>query len=156
VGSSKTATLDAPWPEATVTDTFIVYTRPPKPPTAGPHWLSPMPDGRSRWVWGDSYFGTACVIDGPNKQGLVCVLHGAAGNAWYHKPGNAVGSDSGVGEIHVFDFADLGAAAKGEKNPWNVQPCDMKDITDDLKHEGYVVTGSGREQGGPAGAAFDS
>ncbi len=156
VSNSLTATLTAPYTGATTTSTCRYFLSPPNPPVAGPYWNGTAPDGKYRWEWGASYFATGNWIDGPNKYGLVAVMSGAAGKAWYHSPGNFLSSDSGAAEIHVFDPADLGAAALGTKNTWNVQPAAMKDVTADLTALGVLTRGHGNEDNCPAGATFDA
>lgn len=155
--NGTTATLNAVWPLATVTAVCSRYQRPPGSPQAAPtgNWLTPAPDGYGRWVWGDSYFSTQQWIDGPTKQGLVAVFAGAGGKAWYHAPGNFIGSDTGVAEIHVFSPASLGAVALGSANAWSVQPSDMKDITGDMTANGICTLSHGVENGGPSGATYD-
>jgi hypothetical protein len=160
VKDALTATLNSGFTAATITDTdFVVYVAPPKPPGHGgatrAQWTSPAPDGRNRFEEGALYGGSLNWIDGPSKYGIVAILSGAAGRAWYHVPGNYGGSDSGSSEIQIFDPADLGAVAQGRKKPWNVQPAAMKDITPDLRPTGICTGSHGYELNCACAASFD-
>jgi hypothetical protein len=99
---------------------------PTGPPQAGAQWLSPSPDGTARMTWGDSYYNTCNWISG-ERSGVACVLDACGGKCWYGS--STLHSDYRVSEIHVFAEADLGAAAQGSKNAWNVQPATMKVIS---------------------------
>ncbi len=155
VVNSLSVNVTVPYADTTNTSVARVYRNPPNAPLASGQWLSPAPDGKSRWVWGDSYFSTGTWIDGPNRTGLVCVGNFGGGKCWYHTPGNSIGSDHGNAEIHVFDPTDLGAVKQGTKQPWNVQPSAMKDITGDLTPFGICVSNHVNESNGPTGASFD-
>lgn len=154
--NSTSATLTAAFTRTTTTGSWNWFVDPPAAAQSSGQWLSPAPDGKNRWPWGESYFSSAVWIDGPNKKGIVCILSGAGGKAWYHKPGDFLGSDSGVAEIHVFSPYDLGAVIKGTLNPWNLQPAAMLDITATMQANGVSTGSHSSEAGCPCAASFDS
>lgn len=154
INNALSATLNGPYTGQTTTYQFLVDVRPPQPPQGS--WQSPAPDGNGRWVWGDSYTGTTCWIDTPNKTGIVCIGAFSRGKTWYHAPGNYLGSDSGSAEIHIFDPNDLGKVKLGQKNPWNVQPISIKDITNDLLQLNICSASRNMAGNNVAGATFDS
>ena len=125
-------------------------TAPTVPPVAGAGWLSPAPDGRARWVWGDSYYNTGCWIDGPTKQGYIAIATLSTGKTWY---GNAhLNADSKVFELHVYDPQHMGEVVTGGRQPWQVRPSVMVPLT-------LPGLGSGAQAGGVffavAGATYD-
>lgn len=93
--------------------------RPTVPPAPG-NWLSPSPDGFGRWTWGDSYYGTGCWIDGPNKSGFVAIASLAGGYAWYSY--STLNFDRRSFEFHIYDPAKIGEAIQGLRPAWNVKP----------------------------------
>lgn len=116
-------------------------------------WKNPGADGHGRFDWGDSYFASGSWVDGPSKQGLVCVA--SINEVWGGYTNSVIDGHSGGAEIHAFDPADLGAVAGGTKSPWNVQPHAMKSITADLTGLGLVQLVRGAESGGPVSSCFD-
>ncbi len=117
-------------------------------------WQSPAPDGRSRWPWGNSYFGAVSWVDGL-KTGIVGICSASAGKAFYGTvSGNFLISDDSKFEIHVFDPADIAAAALGTKNPWLVQPVSMRDITADF-HADLLNWPRNTDASAVVGATFD-
>lgn len=115
-------------------------------------WLSPASDGVGRWVWGDAYFNTGCWVDGDLKQGLVCVA--SLSNGWVGYVNSSLQGEFGAAEIHVFDPEHLGEVANNTRDPWNVQPIAMKNITPQLDSLGLGMYPRGEEQGGPVGATY--
>jgi hypothetical protein len=101
-------------------------TPPTVPPQAGAQWLSPAPDGKGRFVWGDSYNNTACWIDGPTKRGFVTIATLGMGKTYYSN--SNLTYDRKAYELHIYDPADLGAVAQGAKAPWQVQPASMTEL----------------------------
>lgn len=125
-------------------------TAPTDPPAAGAQWLSPSPDGRGRWVWGDSYYNTGCWIDGPNKHGFIAVAALGTGKCWYGS--STLHFDGRTAELHIYDPAHLGEVAQGTRPIWNVQPVSMTE----LQLSGtYVLAGGNTTLGNAAGATYD-
>jgi hypothetical protein len=117
-------------------------------------WQSPAPDGRSRWPWGNSYFGAVTWIDGA-KTGIVGFLSASAGKCFYGTvSGNFLISDDTKFEIHVFDPADVAAGALGTKNHWLVQPVSMRDITADM-HSYLLYWPRNTDASAIVGSTFD-
>jgi hypothetical protein len=100
-------------------------TYPTGPPAPGAQWLSPAPDGKGRFVWGDSYYNTGMWITG-QRSAFVAIASLCQGMCVYLSS-NLV-SQGRVAEIHIFDQATLGAAYQGSINPWNVQPAGFKTL----------------------------
>jgi len=132
---------------------------PGAPPVGDPtrarsyRWQSPAPDGKGRFVYGDSYFATPCIVSGPSKSGLVCIMSAAEGKAYYNA--SALNSTSAGAEIHAFSLADIGSAKAGQIPNWSVQPVAIKRITDEMTGIGMVFPSRQRELGGAVGATFD-
>jgi hypothetical protein len=116
---------------------------PPTQPIGAPlstaQWLSPAPDGKGRFIWGDSYNNTGVWIDTPTKRGFVAIATLGMGNCWYGT--SNLNYDSKAYELHIFDPADFGAVAQGTKAPWQVQPTSMTII--DLPGMGLGGQGGG-------------
>src|SRR6185436_7981019 len=85
--------------------------------------LSPAPDGRGRWTWGDSYYNTCNWIETSSKKGFVCVASLAGGKAWYQS--SSLSFARRVAEIHVFDPDQMGRVIQGSLQPWNIQPSNL-------------------------------
>jgi hypothetical protein len=139
-------------------------TEPTAPPAATGYWQSPdpgkisprpCPDGRGRFVWGDSYYGTGCWVDGAKKHGILVVATLARGRTWYQS--SSLYCDGREIELHCFDPADLAAVARGKLAPWAVQPRWIKTLTPDFAAQDYAGGTVGNNPGGGvAGACFDA
>ncbi len=121
----------------------------------GGQWLSPAPDGLGRWVWGDSAWNTGCWIETSDKQGFIIVPKFCSGNAYYQ--GSTLHCDSQTAEIQVFDPNMLGQVAQGTRASWDTKPTNRWEITSTIVPLGFGWGDTGNnEQGGPAGATYDS
>jgi hypothetical protein len=125
-------------------------TAPTVPPLPGAAWLSPAPDGKGRFVWGDTYFNTGMWISGP-RSGFVAVASLCQGKCYYAT--STLVSDARVAEIHVFSEAMLGAAVQGSVKPWNVQPATFKTLS--LPGMGSIGLEGNQEPGNIGGAVYD-
>jgi hypothetical protein len=100
---------------------------PTDPVVPGTSWQSPAPDGHGRWIYGDSYHNTGLWLDGASKHGFIAIASLGYGRCWYCV--SQVCTESRVFELHIFDPANLGAAASGTLSPWKVQPSSMTQLT---------------------------
>jgi hypothetical protein len=82
-------------------------TRPSSPPSRGAGWLSPARDGLGWFVWGDSYYGTGMMIDGPAKRGFVLIASLCQGSCWYQS--STLEYDGRQFEMHMWDVSKLGS-----------------------------------------------
>lgn len=128
---------------------------PPSRPTVSPlttaQWLSPAPDGKGRFTWGDSYYGTGVWIDGPNKQGFLMIASLGGGSCWYES--STLHFDSRVFECHVFDPTHFGEVIEGRRAAWNVQPSSMQQLN--LPGLGSVGLSNNVPYGNVGGATYD-
>jgi hypothetical protein len=124
---------------------------PSLPLAAGAQWLSPSPDGYGRWVWGDSNYNTGMWIDTPTRKGFVTVASLGGGKTWYCA--STLCYESRKFEMHIFDPAHLGEAARGQRPVWNVKPTYMQELT--LPGLGGTTKGNGSLLN-VSGATFDS
>ncbi|OGE75813.1 MAG: hypothetical protein A2895_01150 [Candidatus Doudnabacteria bacterium RIFCSPLOWO2_01_FULL_42_60] len=99
---------------------------PINPPASGAQWLSPAPDGKARFVWGDNYKNTGNWIDTPTKKGFISIANLAKGKAWYCS--STLCSEQSTQELHIFDPDQLGQAALGSLPPWKIQPSSMMEL----------------------------
>jgi hypothetical protein len=114
-------------------------TPPTNPPQPGAQWLSPAPDGRGRFVWGDSYYNTGCWIDGTDKHGFILIASLGYGKCWY---GNStLHYDGRAFELHVFDPVHFGESIAGMRTVWNVRPSSMTQLS--LPGLGFACNGNG-------------
>jgi hypothetical protein len=129
-------------------------TPPSDPPIKGAQWLSPAPDGKGRWVWGDTFYNTGCWIDGPNKGGFIAVGNFSKGKTFYM---SSAGHNEGRhAELQIFDPDDFGKVLNGKLAAWKVQPVASKLLTADLTPLGLLWASSGNRSGGVVGATFDA
>ena len=126
-------------------------TPPPAPPLAGAQWLSPAPDGRGRFVWGDSYYNTGVWIDGPTTHGFLMVASLCGGRCWYQS--STLAYDRRVFELHIWDPARLGDAIRGARPAWNIKPTSLAQLNLPLGNS--VVWGGNSPTGNIGGATFD-
>jgi hypothetical protein len=82
------------------------------------------PDGRGRFLSGDSYWQTGCYIDEKTKHGLVLICDGATGKVWTEN-GGRITCEGYQAELHIVDPRELGECAEGTREPWAVQPTEM-------------------------------
>lgn len=123
--------------------------------SASSAWYSPAPgdpDGWGRWTWGDSYGNTPCWVDNDagtrTRHGIIAVANVAAGRIYY--AGSAGHIDSYLGELHVYDPADVAAVLAGSLDPWKIRPtCSVV-----FSFPGADSSDQGFNSG-VAGAAFD-
>jgi hypothetical protein len=128
-------------------------TPPAGPPQARAGWLSPAPDGKGRFVWGDSYNNTGCWIDGPTKHGFVAIATLGMGQCWYGS--SNLNWQTRVYELHIFDPGSLGEAASGARNPWGVKPSSMAQMSLSGMGGGGAGGGNPPAPNGVAGATYD-
>lgn len=81
------------------------------------------PDGRGRWVWGDSAYQTGLWIDLPNKHGFVLIPTVHTGNVWYQN--STLNWNGRTAEFQVYDPLQLGEVAQGRRPVWGVKPSDI-------------------------------
>ncbi len=131
-------------------------TPPTDPPFPGAQWLSPAPDGKGRYVWGDSYFGNAVWIDGPNKQGFIALGQFSKGKAYYE--GSSLHADGRDCELQVFDPDHFGEVIQGTRQPWNVQPVASRLLTAEMQAFGSLLGPYGGDSpwNATAGTWFDA
>lgn len=108
------------------------------------------PDGRGRWVWGDSAYQTGMWIDLPNKHGFVLVPTVHTGNVWYQN--STLNWNGRTAEFQVYDPLQLGEVAQGRRPVWGVKPTDI------WRPEWQAAGRTGGQGNGPAvsGATFDA
>jgi hypothetical protein len=102
-------------------------TRPTAPVAREAQWTSPAPDGKGRFVWGDSYYQTGVWIDGPNKHGFLLIASLCGGACWYQS--SNLHFDRREAELHIFDPTHLGEVVAGKRRPWRLQPTTMVPLT---------------------------
>jgi hypothetical protein len=128
---------------------------PSVPPAPGAHWQSPAPDGKGRFVWGDSYYNTGCWIDGPKKGGFIAVGSFAKGKAFYMR--STLHNEGRHAELQIFDPNDFGKVLQGKMAPWQVQPAASKLLTENVAPLGLLWPSEGNNASGAvAGATFDA
>lgn len=119
-------------------------------------WKAAAPDDSlKRCTWGDAINGCLCWVDGPNKNGVVMVLSGCAGNAFYNA--SQFQSQSANQEFQVYDPKDLGKVALGTKQGWALKPTSR--WLSDTSQTGGLTTGwngLGGPDGQLRGAWYDS
>ncbi len=96
------------------------------PPTPHARWLSPAPDGHGRFTQGDVIKG-GVWIDTPTRSGLVTLPSLQAKRVWYSCAHGT--TEASAFEFHIYDPATLGAAAMGDRAPWQVQPDSITGLT---------------------------
>ncbi|MFN8390133.1 MAG: Ig-like domain-containing protein [Bdellovibrionota bacterium] len=126
-------------------------TIPTVPPLSSAQWLSPAPDGYGRWIWGDSNYNTGLWIELPKKHGFITIASLGGGKAWYCA--SSLCTEKRQYEMHIWDPAELGAAALGQIPKWNVKPTSMQELT--LPGAG-AGGGTGVTHMAVAGATFDA
>lgn len=92
----------------------------PKDPTKGAY------DGFDRFAFGDNYWSTRFLVDGPEKQGLLLLADVSRGGNFtsnFH-----VCSSQKAVELHVVDLHHLGEAAQGKRALYDVQPTHMIEL----------------------------
>lgn len=110
------------------------------------------PDGRGRWVWGDSAYQTGMWIDLPTKHGFVLIPTVHTGNVWYQN--STLNWDGRTAEFHVYDPMELGEVARRRRPAWGVKPTE-------IWRPDWQVTMKTKGQGNSAinsvsGATFDA
>ncbi len=144
--------------------TGVAYTGPTgRPVLAVPDaggWRNPGPDSKSRCSWNYCIGGGTVLIEGASKYGVLSVVVTGTGSAYYNH--SSLTYDARACEFHLTDPADMGLAVAGSKNPWNVQPYSMTDVTTAMKtavgNDPLAFVGSQNfvyGAGAPAGATYD-
>jgi hypothetical protein len=130
-------------------------TRPTIPPASGAQWLSPAPDQKGRFVWGDTYNGAVAWIVGSSKRGFIAIASLARGAAWYG--GSTLHYDAVDIELQIYSEDTFGEVLAGTLQPWDVAPISSRLLTDEMKGAAPVLdsNGSGATRG-VAGATFDA
>ncbi len=166
VPSSSSMTLTTSAGTQTGVDMISPSARPVVPPSDGAQWLSPTdpygrgaPDGKGRWTEEDTFDGTAVLIDGPNKYGLVVIASLVSGFVWYSF--STPNYDGCEAQLQIFDPADLARVKTGTLNAWNVEPTDSKVLNSDLTSDPFlsgqpIFAGRGGSLALVIGATFDS
>lgn len=119
-------------------------TRPTAPPSRRADWLSPGKDGLGWFVWGDSYYGTGMMIDGPARRGFVAIASLCQGGCWYQS--STLAFDGRQFEMHFWDPAKLGSAPLR-------RPDAMVELA--LPKDNTQVWGGDSPVGNIAGASYD-
>jgi hypothetical protein len=88
-----------------------------------PGYWQAAPDGKGRWVWGDSAYQTGVWIDLPSKHGFLLIPTVHTGNVWYQN--STLNWQGKTAEFQVFDPAHLGEVVRGQRQPWNVKPANV-------------------------------
>ena len=81
------------------------------------------PDGRGRWVWGDSAYQTGIWLDLPTKHGFLLIPTVHTGNVWYQN--STLNWNGRTAEFHIYDPQELGEVARGSRPVWGVKPSDV-------------------------------
>ncbi|MEZ5320114.1 MAG: hypothetical protein R2752_22120 [Vicinamibacterales bacterium] len=127
-------------------------TPPTSPPQASGQWLMPLSDGKSRFMWGDSYYNTGNWVETPTRQGFIAVACLGGGKGYYAN--STLNSDYRLAELHVFNPTHFGECITGARQPWAVQPASMKLLDLPGLGNGFGLSGNWPPQNA-AGATYD-
>lgn len=104
--------------------------------------------GQGYWTCGDWIWGAGCWVDTPTKSGMVFFPRMISGTySYWTLNQDAIGSVKWAGtecEIWIYDPADLGAVATGQKNAWQI----------DATKQAFTVP-LWRKESRPTGCVFD-
>lgn len=121
------------------------------------HWNQVYSDGYRRWCWGDTAANTGCWIDNDagtrSKHGFIIVPALSTGRAWYQT--STLNCESRGSEIQIFNPTHFAEVKAGTRQPWQVQPVSIKNITDLITGHTAATAGHNRP-GCVEGASFDA